>query len=65
MTSAPSNKSFTEYTAIASKVIQVDKFEFVSFPTVVSDDEEPTISEKNGRSEYSGEYLARRWIAVQ
>jgi hypothetical protein len=47
MRSAPDNRSYTAYAAIANKITQVDKFEFVCFPTVVSDDEESTTSEGN------------------
>ena len=54
MRSAPCNISYTAYAALASKVTQVNKFEFVSFPTVVSDDDESTTSEDT-RSENSGE----------
>lgn len=43
----------TVFVATASKITQVNKFEFVCFPTVVSDDEESTISEGDTTSEHS------------
>ena len=48
MKSAPSNRSYTAYAAIASKVTQVEKFELACFPTVVSDDEESATSDDPG-----------------
>ena len=55
MQSAPSNRSYAAYAAISSKITQVDKFEFVCFPTVVSEDDKESITSESVLSENSGD----------